>query len=70
MAMVKEDSKIWELELDDRLRTLTKLRKHSHPLTNQSDSLYNIVNGQAVSETEVNVLDAVEIEQYIIISFA
>ena len=31
--------------------------------THQSDSLYNIVDGQVVSKTEVNVQDAVEIEQ-------
>ena len=38
--------------------------------THQSDSLYNIVDGQVVSKTEVNVQDAVEIEQDTRISFA
>ena len=59
----EEGSKRRELDRDDRLRILTELRKHSHPLTHPSDSLYNIVNGQVVSETEVNVQDAVEIGQ-------
>ena len=35
-----------------------------------SDSLCNIVNGQVVSETKVNVQDAVEIGQDAITSFA
>ena len=38
----EEDSK--RRELDDRLHILTELRNHSHTLTLQSDSLYNIVN--------------------------
>ena len=63
MAMEEEGSEIRELDRDDRLRILTELRKHPHPLTHQSDSLYNIVNGQVVSETKVNVQDAVEIGQ-------
>ena len=65
------------LDRDDRLRILTELRKHphplTHPLTHQSDSLYivyNIVNGQVVSETRVNVQDAVEIVQDTRTSFA
>ena len=49
---------------------LTELRKHPHPLTHQSESLYNNMNGQVVSETEVNVQDAVEIWQDTITSFA
>ena len=49
---------------------MTELRKHPHPRTHQSDSLYNIVNGQVVSETEVNVQDAVEIGQDTKTSFA
>ncbi len=63
MAMDEEGSEIRELDRDDRHRILTELRKHPHPLTHQSDSLYNIVNGQVGSETEVNVQDAVEIGQ-------
>ena len=70
MAMDEEGSKIRELDGYDRLRILTELRKHPHPWTHQSDSLYNIVNGQVVSETEVNVQDAVEIWQDNNTSFA
>ena len=71
MAMDEEGSEIRELDRD-RLRILTELRKHPHPLTHQSDSLYNIVNanGQIVSETTVNVQDAVEIGQDTTTSFA
>ena len=61
MAMDEEGKDIRELDRDDRLRILTELRKHPHPLTHQSDSLYSIVNGQVVSATKVNVQDAVEI---------
>ncbi len=72
MAMDEEGSKIRELNRGDRLRILTELRKHPHPLTHPSDSLYNIVNGQdlVVSETRVNVQDAVEIGQDTRTSFA
>ena len=70
MAMDEEDSKTRELDRDDRLRILTELRKHPHPLTQQSDSLYNIVNGQFVSEAKVNVQDSVEIGQDTSTSFA
>ena len=63
MAMDEEGSKIRELNRGDRLRILTELRKHPHPLTHQSVSLFNIVNGQVGSETKINVQDAVEIEQ-------
>ena len=75
--MDEEGNEIRELDRDDRLRILTELRKHphplTHPLTHQSDSLYivyNIVNGQVVSETRVNVQDAVEMGQDTITSFA
>ena len=54
---------------------MTELRKHphplTHPLTHQSDSLYmvySIVN--VVSETRVNVQDAVDIGQDTRTSFA
>ena len=63
MAMDEGGSKIRELDRDDRLRILTELRKHPHPLTHQSDSLYNILNGQFFSETKLNVQDSVEIGQ-------
>ena len=73
MAMDEEGNEIREQDRDDRLRILTELRKHPHPLTHQSDSLYivyYIVNGQVVSETRVNVQDAVEIGQDTRTSFA
>ena len=68
--MDEEGSEIRELDRVDRLRMLTELRKHPHPLTHQSDSLYNIVNEQVVSETKVTVQDAVEIGQDTRTSFA
>ena len=71
--MDEEGNAIRELDRDDRLRILIELRKHPHPLTHQFDSLYsvyNIVNGQVVSETRVNVQDAVEIGQDTRTSFA
>ena len=49
MAMDEEGSEIRELDRGDRLQILAELRKHPHPLTHQSDSLYNIMNGQASS---------------------
>ena len=70
MAMDEEGSEIQELDRDDRLRILTELQKHPHPLTHQSDSLYDILNGQVVSETKVNVHDAVDIWQGTRTSFA
>ena len=70
MAIDEEGSKIRKLDRYNRLWILTELRKHSHPLTHQSDSLYNIVNGQVVSETKVHVQDVVEIGQGTRTSFA
>ena len=61
MATDEEGSEIRELDHDDRLQILTELRKHPHPRTHQSDSLFNIVNGQVVSETKVTMQDDVEI---------
>ena len=61
--MDEEGSKRRELDRDDKLLILIELRKHSHPLPHQSDSLYNIVNGQVVYETEVNLQDAVKLGQ-------
>ena len=68
--MDEEGSITWELDRYYRLLILRELRKNPHSLTHQSDSLYNIVNGQVVSETEVNVQDAVEIGQDTRTSFA
>ena len=70
MTIDEEGTTRRELDRDDRLRILTELRKHPHPLTHQSESLYNIVNGQVVSETKVNVQDAMEIGQDTRTSFA
>ena len=68
--MDEEGSKTRELDRYERLQILTELRKHPHPRTHQSDSLYNIVNGQVVSETKVTVQDAVEIGEDTRTSFA
>ena len=70
MTIDEEGTTRRELDRDDRLRILTELRKHPHPLTHQSESLYNIVDGQVVSETKVNVQDAMEIGQDTSTSFA
>ena len=70
MPMDEEGREIRELDRYDRLRILTELWNHPHPLTHQSDSLYNIVDGQVVSETKVNVQDAVELGQDTRTSFA
>ena len=70
MTIDEEGTTRRELDRDDRLRILTELRKHPHPLTHRSESLYNIVDGQVVSETKVNVQDATEIGQDTITSFA
>ena len=55
MTIDEEGTTRRELDRDDRLRILIELRKHPHPLTHRSESLYNIVDGQVVSETKVNV---------------
>ena len=68
--MDEEGSEIRELDREYGFRILTELRMHPHPLTHQSDLLYNIVNGKVVSETKVNVQDAVEIGQDTRTSFA
>ena len=70
MTIDEEGTTRRELDRDDRLRILTELPKHPHPLTHQFESLYNIVDGQVVSETKVNVQDAMEIGQDIRTSFA
>ena len=70
MTIDEEGTTRRELDRDDRLRILTELRKHPHPLTHRSESLYNIADGQVVSETKVNVQDAMEIGQDTRTSFA
>ena len=70
MTIDEEGTTRRELDRDNRLRILTELRKHPHPLTHRSESLYNIVDGQVVSETKVNVQDAMEIGQDTRTSFA
>ena len=65
----KEDgNKRRKLDFDDRETISSELAKHSHPLTNPCEVLYNIVNGQ-VAPTEVNVDDAVDIGQTMAGSF-
>ena len=49
--------------MDDRRKIVDELQKHSHPLTDHSDILYNIVNGQLASAENVNVRDAIQIGQ-------
>ena len=44
-----------KLDFDDRETISSDLAMHSHPLTVQSELLYNIVNGQ-VAPADVNVL--------------
>ena len=69
MAIDEEGSEIRKLDRYNCLWILSELRKPSHPLTHQSDSLYNIVNGQVVSETKVYVQDVLEIGHDTITSF-
>ena len=49
----EEGKKRQKLDADDRERITAELAKHSHPLTVESNVLYNIVNGQ-VAPNEVN----------------
>ena len=64
----EEGNKRRKLEFDDRETLSSELAKHSHPLTVQSEVLYNIVNGQVVP-ADVNVDDAVDIGQTMTGSF-
>ena len=54
----EEGEKRRKLDCDDRQRIGAELEKHSHPLSINSDVLYNIVNGQ-VAPNDVNVSEAV-----------
>ena len=65
----EEGGKRRELDKQDRQRILDELRKHSHPLTDPSESLYNINNGQVASANDVNIHDAVKIGQQMHTSF-
>ena len=56
----EECNKRRKLEFDDRVTLSPELAKHSHPLTAQSEVLYNIVNGRFVP-ADVNVDDAVDL---------
>ena len=49
-----------KLDEEDRNKIAYELEKHSHPLTEQHDSLYNICNGHVAPDT-VNVQDALRI---------
>ena len=57
-----------KLDFDDRETISSELAKHSHPLTNPCEVLYNSVIGQ-VAPTDVNVDDAVDIGQTMAGSF-
>ena len=59
----EEGEKRCILDEQDRRRIVNELNKHSHPLTGQSQFLYNIVNGRVVSDKDINVQNAVEIGQ-------
>ena len=65
----EEGNKRRKLNFDDRETLSSELAKHSHPLTVQSEVLYNIVNGQGVP-ADVNVNDAVDIGQTMAVHFA
>ena len=56
----EEGIKRRKLDFDDRENISPELAKHSHPLTIQSEVLYNIVNVQ-VAPADVNVIEAVDI---------
>ena len=56
----EEGKKRQQDDKEDRQKILNELQKHSHPLLDQSPSLFNIVNGH-VAPAEVNVQDAVAI---------
>ena len=64
----EEGNKRRKLDFDDRENISSELAKHSHPLTVQSEVLYNSVNGQ-VAPTDVNVDEAVHIGQTMVGSF-
>ena len=64
----EEGNKRRKLAFDDREPLSSELAKHPHPLTGQSEVLYNIVNGQVVPADD-NVDDAVDIGQTMAGSF-
>ncbi len=64
----EEGEKRRKLDSDDRERIAAELVKHSHPLTVESDVLYNIVNGK-VAPSEVNVENSVAIGEKMAVSF-
>ena len=64
----EEGEKRQKLDSDDRQRIGAEQEKHSHPLSINSDVLYNIVNGQ-VAPNKVNVSDAVFIGEKMAYSF-
>ena len=64
----EEGNKRRKLDFDDRENISSELAKHSHPLTVQSEVLYNIVNGQ-VAPADVNVDEEVDIGQTMTSSF-
>ena len=64
----EEGDKRRKLDNDDRNLIATELAKHSHPLKDNSDLLYNIVNGK-VAQKEVNVDNALMLGQGMASSF-
>ena len=64
----EEGEKSRKLDSDDWQRIGAELEKHSHPVSINSDVLYNTVNGQ-VAPNEVNVNDAVLIGEKIVYTF-
>ena len=59
----EQGEKRQELDKKDRQKILDELWRHSHPLNDRSESLYNIVTGQVASTDDVNVHDAIQIEK-------
>lgn len=59
----EEGDKRRVLEAADRKKIQEELQKHSHPLREQSESLYNIVNGKVAIDTDINVHEALQIGQ-------
>jgi hypothetical protein len=56
----EEGKKRQELDREDRQKILDVLWRHSHPVIDQSTSLYTIINGQVASVKYVNVQDAIK----------
>ena len=64
----EEGKRRCQFDVDDRKLLEEELSKHSHPLTVNSPSLYNIVNGQVASDN-INVNKALVIGKKMAVSF-